>query len=755
MTWRKKLFRGKYRGLLGSANRPRISLSVSSVEENVAAGTLVGVLSVTNGEGIYAFTMTNDAGGLFELDVGDDTRVEVAGALDYETATSHEITISADNGVDPAIVRSFTITILDVDEIAPVLSAPDVDEITETTATAHVTTDEGNGTLYVVISDSTNVPSAAQVKAGQDAAGAAADFADDQAVISTGVKSFPITGLTGSTDYWFYAMHEDAAGNQSNVIDFGSFQTSALTLDPGTLAWDTNGATGVRPSFTLTLSGAAAEGDVPKVYTKDSDDVAFTLYITGDALDAADITAGEVTLTGGSDLAEDAWQAHARLDRGGSLGDLSNEVVFDIDLPSTPTLDLTSGVTDNTPDFELTSSDLVLGDTVRFQWDTVNTFDVDPQEATNEVDSGEDAANLLQFATGTLADDEWFFRARVERPLFGPSAWSNIETITIDTTPPTASVFSPLDNATDVAINSNLTVQFSENVSFDSTVSITIKKTSDNSTVEAFDETDIGVGISIVGDTLTINPTSDLTNSTEYYVQIDSSSIKDAAGHFYAGISSTTAWSFTTVAAGGGSAVAFTDSAVDAVDRQIYTFAGQSLGVEAADRVIVVGVGGRAAAQQTISSVTIGGNAASSIVSVATGNSNAALYALAVPTGTTADIVVTFSGAVVRCGIVVWAMTGVSATAADTGSSTSDPATDTLIVPTDGIAIGYGFSTHGSATLTATWTNLTEDVDELVENLNAQTGASASIPAGGATALTCDWSQAPSVGRAVFAAFGP
>lgn len=129
----------------------------------------------------------------------------------------------------------------------------------------------------------------------------------------------------------------------------------------------------------------------------------------------------------------------------------------------------------------------------------------------------------------------------------------------VDEVAPTASVFSPLDNATGVLVGANLTVQFSENVSFDSTVSITIKKTSDNSTVQAFTEADIGTGISISGDTLTINPTTDLANSTEYYVQIDATSIKDAAGNFYAGISSTTAWSFTTVA--GGATFAFVDGA--------------------------------------------------------------------------------------------------------------------------------------------------------------------------------------------------
>ncbi len=120
-----------------------------------------------------------------------------------------------------------------------------------------------------------------------------------------------------------------------------------------------------------------------------------------------------------------------------------------------------------------------------------------------------------------------------------------------DVTPPTISVLSPLDNATGVLVGANFTATFSENVVFDATVSITLKKTSDNSTIQAFTEADIAGAISISGAVLTINPTADLANSTEYYILIDATSVKDAAGNFFAGIASTTAWSFTTVASGG------------------------------------------------------------------------------------------------------------------------------------------------------------------------------------------------------------
>lgn len=93
---------------------PSISLSASSIEEGAAAGTLVGTFSVVNGSGTYTFTLTDDAGTRFAID-GNDLEAGAV-ATDFETATSHSITVEADNGVDPVISDSFTITVTNVAE---------------------------------------------------------------------------------------------------------------------------------------------------------------------------------------------------------------------------------------------------------------------------------------------------------------------------------------------------------------------------------------------------------------------------------------------------------------------------------------------------------------------------------------------------------------------------------------------------------------------------------------------------------------
>lgn len=132
-----------------------------------------------------------------------------------------------------------------VDTTAPTLSSPTDASTGQTTATATVSTNEANGTLYCVVTTSSTSPTAAQVKAGQDNSGAAATYASSQAISSTGVKSFSATGLTAGTAYTAHFMHEDAVGNQSTVS-----KGDGLTTDSAATTWNPSDK-----SASITLSG--------------------------------------------------------------------------------------------------------------------------------------------------------------------------------------------------------------------------------------------------------------------------------------------------------------------------------------------------------------------------------------------------------------------------------------------------------------------------------------------------------------------
>ncbi|MDC0532436.1 autotransporter domain-containing protein [Candidatus Pelagibacter ubique] len=111
---------------------------------------------------------------------------------------------------------------------------------------------------------------------------------------------------------------------------------------------------------------------------------------------------------------------------------------------------------------------------------------------------------------------------------------------------PTLSSSVPADNASSVARDANIVLNFSESVTVQSG-NITIKKTSDNSTVETFNVATSGQITGTGTSQITINPSLNFDAETEYYVLIDATAFDDDDGGSYAGISSTTALSFSVV----------------------------------------------------------------------------------------------------------------------------------------------------------------------------------------------------------------
>jgi hypothetical protein len=92
---------------------PSLQITASSILESALSGSTVGVLSVVGGVGTYTFTKTADPDGKFAV---SGSNLNTAAGLDFEAAQSHLVTISASNGVDDPIVRTFTISVTNVPE---------------------------------------------------------------------------------------------------------------------------------------------------------------------------------------------------------------------------------------------------------------------------------------------------------------------------------------------------------------------------------------------------------------------------------------------------------------------------------------------------------------------------------------------------------------------------------------------------------------------------------------------------------------
>jgi hypothetical protein len=179
-----------------------------------------------------------------------------------------------------------------------------------------------------------------------------------------------------------------------------------------------------------------------------------------------------------------------------------------------------------------------------------------------------------------------------------------------DNTAPTIDSFGPADNATGVATNANLIIRFSENVDVESG-NVTIKLGSDDSTVEAIDVTSgqvTGTGTT----TITINPSSNFSEQTAYYVQIDATAFDDASSNSYAGISDATTWNFTADAETAptitGVAVASDNTTIAVTfSEAVYNTTGGSGALEVSDFTLSIS-GGTATVGSTPSSISISGN---------------------------------------------------------------------------------------------------------------------------------------------------
>ena len=116
---------------------------------------------------------------------------------------------------------------------------------------------------------------------------------------------------------------------------------------------------------------------------------------------------------------------------------------------------------------------------------------------------------------------------------------------------PTVTSFSPADDATGVSTSANLIINFDQNVTYGMMGYAYLKTTSGDTTIETFP-----VGSMLMGgpsarfsgwgtSTITIDPTSNLSAGTGYYIIIDTDAIHDGSSNYYT-IASKNTWNFTT-----------------------------------------------------------------------------------------------------------------------------------------------------------------------------------------------------------------
>ncbi|MBL6931201.1 MAG: hypothetical protein ISR46_06840, partial [Rhodospirillales bacterium] len=173
---------------------------------------------------------------------------------------------------------------------------------------------------------------------------------------------------------------------------------------------------------------------------------------------------------------------------------------------------------------------------------------------------------------------------------------------------------------------------------------------------------------------------------------------------------------------GAATTMAYVGQTVDTSTLTTFTFSSHAIGTASPDRKVIVGISS-VGTGRWVTSMTIGGIAAKLVVRSAMSADHVALWQADVPTGTTADIVVTFNTTSSHCAIGVYEATGVGALYSTDLDITNSAAMPTSVTcPENGFIIGVAGCTVGTDTFS--WTNLTEDFDQVIAGANHYSGAS-------------------------------
>ena len=535
-----------------------------------------------------AIVRTSDSS-IFETFVVTDSRVSgsgtstitinLNGTLEYGTAyhvliANQAFDDAAGNsyaGIGDPTVLNFTTA---PDTTPPSFDvAPSVGSVTSTGFTPSASIDEAGVVYYVVVADGASAPTAAEVKAGQASGGGAALAAANSTVSSSPFTSSftAITGLSDSTAYdvYFVAQDDEATANvQSSIIKVDVLTTDgtapSFTFNPA------NAANGVAVNSNVTITASEAIRLVAGNATLDDANVDALITLKDTDVNGADIAfdativGNVITINPTSDfsslqqvyVAIDGTAVEDTADNAGAL----TSATFTTTDTSAPTFtfnpaNAATGVAVNS-NITITASEAIrlidnsaitdanVGDLITLKDTNASGTDI-PFAATIvgnviTINPTSDFSSLQQVYVaidGTAVEDTADNAGAVTSATFTVA----------DTSAPTLASSTPADNATGVAVNSNIVLTFSEAVDTE-TGNIVIKKVSDNLTVESFD---VATSTAISGSgttTITINPTSDLASSTDYYIEIDTTAFDDAAGNSYAGISGATTFNFTTAA---------------------------------------------------------------------------------------------------------------------------------------------------------------------------------------------------------------
>lgn len=170
-------------------------------------------------------------------------------------------------------------------------------------------------------------------------------------------------------------------------------------------------------------------------------------------------------------------------------------------------------------------------------------------------------------------------------------------------------------------------------------------------------------------------------------------------------------------------------------DQTVYTFSGIDIGEEHSTRLLVLRIHGGGGSSRTLSSVTANGNACTLITEPTASGEECAIAYVLLPTGTTVEVIVTWSGGYGRCAVQPTVLYGVQNTTPSSSSIRQSSTSSSVSVTgvTGGVVIA---ATTTGSDVRHTYTNVTESYDQGVESNIGVSGGEALVGADGSISVT-------------------
>jgi plastocyanin len=520
-------------------NTPSSSITINA--GSLTANTVSGITAVDDG--------SSDGNLIIVIDISS-----VTGSASENGTQQKTVTIIEDDNTAPALTNLLTAyTVIEdvasaINLSAATFSDTEGDSLTVTLAV--------NGGTIASIDGNAVTGNVTITNSGTSSMTIAGSIADIHTYLDT-VNKIEVTTATNSlTDITLTLTPNDGELSGASV-------TSTLSVTP------VNDAPTVSIGANQTVGGVGIGGVTQTVNTfassfNDGDDgtQAISNFVISEASDvnnvvsAVDINnAGNLTYTPASNV-EGVATINIQVQDDGLTAnsgvDTSPIQTFTITVdtlapvaPSTP--DLATGADSGDSDSDNITSDITptLSGTAE-SGTTIKLYSDQEGGGSTLLTSGTATGGTWDLTTSALtANVTHSITATATDTLGNVGAASSGLSIAIDTTPPTLQILSPADNATGLSSSANISMDFDENIALGAG-NITINHSSDNSTVATINVAAHGGQLSITNDTLTVNPSANLADNTEYYVLMDATVIDDISGNSFTGISTATDWSFTT-----------------------------------------------------------------------------------------------------------------------------------------------------------------------------------------------------------------